>query len=81
MKTVAKFMNAEEAHLLRIRLAGFGVPAVVCDDLTTTVAPFLTNAIGGVRVQVSDDDYETAQELVVRDMPDLCLKQTSWQSE
>jgi len=51
MKTVATFMNAEEAHLLRIGLGDIGIAATVLDETTTAVAPHYINAIGGVRVQ------------------------------
>ena len=52
MKTVASFMNAQDAHLLRIRLGDAGIQATVCDEATTAIAPHYINAIGGIRVQV-----------------------------
>jgi len=64
MKTVAIKTNAQDAHLLRIRLEGAGIPAIVPDDATLSVAPYLANAIGGIRVQVADDDFERASALL-----------------
>ena len=55
-------MRPEDAHLLRITLEGHDIPAVVCDDLTTSVMPYIANAIGGVRVQVTDEHFCRAQE-------------------
>jgi hypothetical protein len=37
MKTVASFMNAQDAHLLRIRLQDAGISAIVCDEATSNV--------------------------------------------
>ena len=69
MKTVATFMSAEEAHLLRIRLEDEGISATVPDETTTGVAPHYINAIGGVRVQVSAGDFPAARAIASRDLP------------
>jgi len=69
MKTVATFMHPADAHLLRIRLAGIEIPAVVCDDATASVMPHMANAIGGIRVQVADDHFCMAQEALREEQP------------
>jgi len=66
---VATFTRQHDAHLLRIKLEGLEIPAVVCDDATASVAPHLTNAIGGIRVQVSDEDFIKAQASLQEEQP------------
>jgi len=62
MKTIAKCSYPHEAHLLRIKLEAIEIPAIVLDDETASVAPYLTQAIGGVRVQVPEHDVARARE-------------------
>jgi hypothetical protein len=63
MKTVARFQLPEEAHLLRGYLEAGGVKASVLDEHVVQLFWHYSNAIGGVRVVVSDNDYERAVEL------------------
>lgn len=67
MKTVATCVKAEDAHVLRMRLENGGIPAVVIDDLTAQAMPHLSTAIGGVKVQVPDDQFHEAQHLLGHD--------------
>ncbi len=69
MKTIATFMNAHEAHLLRIKLEDSGIPAIVCDEITAGTVPHLTIAIGGIKVQVSDEDFGKAQAVLLEETP------------
>lgn len=64
MKTVATFSQAEEAHLLRAFLAGSGIEATIRDDVTATVDIGLSNSLRGVKVDVSDEDFPKASELI-----------------
>lgn len=50
-----------EAHLLRARLEDSGIPAYVRDENTATLAAY---AIGGVRVEVPDEDFERAMRFM-----------------
>ena len=68
-------MNAEDAHLLRIRLENEGIPATVPDETTIGVAPLYINAIGGVRVQVPDSDFPAARAIAGRELPDAGLRE------
>lgn len=63
MKTVAKFYGVRDADALCRVLEQHGINAFIPDEFTGTVQPFITNAIGGIRVQVNDEDYETAARL------------------
>ena len=69
MKTAAAFTNSQEAHLCRIKLENSGVAAIVVDDITAQVAPHLANAIGGIRVQVPDDEIENALVVLREERP------------
>jgi hypothetical protein len=64
MITLTSFTKAEDAHMARARLEGSGIDAWVTDDLTVNVHPFLSNAIGGVKVQVLEADVSRAREVL-----------------
>lgn len=62
MTTIATFNKPEEAHLLRMRLESAGIPAYIQDENTVQIDWLLANAIGGVRVQIAEEDVEAARE-------------------
>lgn len=64
MKILATFSKPIEAHLLVARLAGNGIPAFLRDEHMVTLDWLASNAIGGVKVEVGDDDYERAREVI-----------------
>jgi hypothetical protein len=64
MKTIASFEKAEQAHLLRSHLEGSGIAAFVRDEQTVTMDWRLSGAIGGVKVDVADENYEEACLLI-----------------
>lgn len=53
-----------EAHVLVSRLQSAGIAAAVRDELTLQVDWLWSNAIGGVKVDVPDEDYEAALEII-----------------
>jgi hypothetical protein len=63
MKTVATFWRPEDAHLLRLRLGEAGIPAFLQDEYSTQIHPWRAAALGGVRVQVPEADFEAARKL------------------
>ncbi len=65
MKTVAAFSTPTEAHLLVARLTSAGIAAAVRDEFTVTFNWLLSNAIGGVKVEVPDEDYDAARAIAV----------------
>lgn len=67
MKTIATFYRPEEAHLLRMRLEAAGIEAFVQDEHMVQMDVFYSNVIGGVRVQVADEDLADAREYLVAD--------------
>ena len=64
MTTIATFNKPEDAHLLRMRLEAGGIPAFIQDENLVQIGWLLANAIGGVRVQVADEDVASARELL-----------------
>ena len=77
MKTLAAFSNPTGAHLLIARLEGSGIQAFARDENVVSIEMGATNAFGGVKVDVADEDYERA--LQVRDAPPADAKlATKW---
>ncbi len=64
MRTVATFSKPIDAHLLVARLEGSGVPAFIRDEHMVTLDWLASNAVGGVKVEVGDDDYDRALEVI-----------------
>lgn len=64
MLTVATFSKPEEAHMLRLRLQAGGVPAFIQDENMVQTDWLYSNAIGGVRVQIDEDDEDRANEIL-----------------
>jgi len=69
VKTIATFSKPEEAHLFRTRLEAAGIPAYVQDEHFIQMDWLYSNAIGGVRVQIADEDVEAAREFLANDSP------------
>src|SRR3954464_9164202 len=67
METIATFSKPEDAHLLRMRLEAAGIEAFVQDENVIQMDWLLSNAVGGVRVQVGNDDVAAALDLVSAD--------------
>ena len=67
MQTIATFSKAEEAHLLRMRLESVGIEAVVLDENMAQLEQPVSDALGGVQVQVAEEDESAARELIATD--------------
>ena len=67
METIATFSKPEDAHLLRMHLESAGIQAFIQDENLIQLDWLLSNAVGGVRVQVADEDVETALEFLKAD--------------
>ena len=65
MITVARYGDVNKALRLKMTLEALGIRAFVPDELTATNAPyrFLTDP-SGVRVQVAEEDAETARQVI-----------------
>jgi len=64
MKQIATFSKVEEAEMLRAYLEGAGIMAAVRDAHTVSADWTLSNAIGGVKVDVADTDADQAIALL-----------------
>lgn len=67
MKTIATFEKPEEAHLVRMRLEASGIQAYLQDENITQLGTWRAHAMGGVRLQVADEDVEAARNFLVED--------------
>jgi hypothetical protein len=64
MITIRAFDTPEEAHLVKGQLEAAGISAVIRNEYTVGVDWGLSNAVGGVQVQVSDSDVEAAKSVL-----------------
>ncbi|MCF7853879.1 MAG: DUF2007 domain-containing protein [Candidatus Pacebacteria bacterium] len=64
MITIASFDNTEEAELLRIRLEQEGITAHIADAAVVTLNWMYSNAVGGVKVQVAEQDLAKAKNVL-----------------
>jgi hypothetical protein len=62
--TVATFSYPAEAYLASAKLESEGIQSTVADDYIVTIYWMLSNAIGGVKLQVREEDAETAAEVL-----------------
>ena len=67
MKTVASFREPFKAHLAQGRLEAEGIPAVVLDDHLVRLDWVLSQAIGGVKIQVHEENMSQAREILAAD--------------
>ena len=65
MRTVAAYSKPEEAYLAKARLESDGINASIRDEATISLCWLYSNAIGGVKVEVEDEDYDHAREVLV----------------
>ncbi|WOO42797.1 DUF2007 domain-containing protein [Rubellicoccus peritrichatus] len=64
MVTIASFSTLIEAQLKKTQLESEGISAFIPDENMIQLDWLYTNAIGGVRLQVSPEDVETAMEIL-----------------
>ena len=63
MRKVAAFSTPAEAQILVTRLQSAGIHAVTRDQFTVEFNWMISNAVGGVKVEVPDEEYEDALAL------------------
>lgn len=62
--TVAIFPLPQEAYIIKSRLESEGIFSFLKDELTIQTDNFLSNAIGGVKLQVNEYDVEAATKIL-----------------
>jgi len=58
-----------EAHVALSRLHGAGIDAVTRDELTVTFNWLWSDAIGGIKIDVPDDQYEDSIAILTTPIP------------
>ena len=69
-ETLIRFATLGEARVAAGLLESAGIEAFVPDEVTTNVAPHLSNALGGYRLQVPREDVERARAALAEDVED-----------
>ena len=67
LATAAVFYNLQEADIAMGLLESCGVDCFLCDEHMHRVHPLATDVIGGIRLQVAEQDLELAKELLNQD--------------
>ncbi len=64
MVLVATVSQPMEAMPIQVKLGSFGIESELMDNLTVAANPFLSNAIGGIKIFVSVTDAVRATEIL-----------------
>lgn len=64
MITIARFQYTSEAIITQGRLEAEGVKTFLADSITIETDPLISNAIGGVKLQVWKEDEEKAKAIL-----------------
>jgi|SRR5690606_41190345 len=62
--TIARFQYTSEALIIQGRLEAEGIETHLADSITINTDPLVSNAIGGVKLQVWENDLEKAQAIL-----------------
>ncbi len=64
IRKLAAYIEPIEAHIVKAMLEDNGIHCFVKDEYMVNMNWLYSNAVGGVKVMVGDDDYEKALELI-----------------
>ncbi len=67
MITIARFLFTHEAHIAKASLNSAGIHAFLADEHTVNMQWLYSNAMGGVRLMVEEDQAEVAADLLASD--------------
>ena len=62
--TIATFYNAFNMNVIKGRLEHEGIPAFAKDEHTVSVNPLYGGALGGIKLQVREEDVADAQRIL-----------------
>jgi ribosomal protein S27AE len=68
--TVATFRYPVEAHLAKSKLESEGIEVYVADENIVAINWLYSNAVGGVKVQVREDEADRARALLQAPQPE-----------
>lgn len=63
-RVIMTFTFATEAHIAKGYLEANGIDTIIQDEMTAQINSFYSNAIGGVKLLVSVENYEAGIELL-----------------
>ena len=63
-KTLITFTFTQDAYLAKAFLESEGIQTFLKDELTVQFHPFYSNAIGGVKLQVKESEYEDGLDIL-----------------
>jgi len=68
---LASYRDLIEAEIVKGHLEAEGIQCVLTDDNTVAVNPFYSNAVGGVKLKVFQEDYDKAIAIIgtAKDVP------------
>ncbi len=58
--TIRTFQNYFSAHILLTKLRSSGIECYLKDEFTVTIDPFLSNAVGGIKLVVKKENQQEA---------------------
>lgn len=73
MQTLASYTTPAEAHLALSRLTSAGIQAVLRDESTISTDWLYSNAIGGIKIEVIEEDLEAARKILEIPPPETAL--------
>ena len=72
--TIAVFQYSSEAQIIKGKLESEGITVFLADEYTVDTDPMVSNAIGGVKLQVYTEQTEVAKGIVRAIDPNLLVE-------
>lgn len=73
--TIATYTFPHEVYVDRSKLESYGIYCFVMDEITIQVHNFYSNALGGLKLQVQQKDFERAKK-IISNHPDISTDYT-----
>jgi len=71
--TVRTFDSPINAHMLKSKLESEGIYCFLQDEHTITIDPLVSNALGGIKLRISEEDIEKTK-VVLKEIDDTPYK-------
>jgi len=68
--TIQTFDKSVYAHIIKAKLESEGIECFLIDENIVTMNWFLSNAVGGIKLQVKNSDVEKALEIIKNNQED-----------
>jgi hypothetical protein len=62
--TILSIQYPNQVYIIKARLESEGIECFIKDELTIQTDPFLSNAIGGIKLQVKEEDVPDALKIL-----------------